>query len=118
MSDYKKVSKNIKRFERARYAGTKVNAIANQSKKRIKKESEPVQETTPEEYANDRMLEYGMQSAEDAAYYCNQIGKTATENTVDNIKKYKIKKASREFEHREAREIVNDVIPNFSFIIF
>lgn len=109
MADYKKVSKNIKRFDRARYAGAKVNTVANQSKNRVKKNTAPVQEDTPEEYANDRMFEYGTQATEDVAYYGNRISKKATENTVDNIKKYKIKKASREIEEKKAREVVNDV---------
>lgn len=109
MADYKKVSKNIKRFDRARYAGAKVNTVANQSKNRVKKNTAPVQEDTPEEYANDRMFEYGTQATEDVAYYGNRISKKATENTVDNIKKYKIKKASREIEKKKAREVVNDV---------
>ena len=109
MADYKKVSKNIKKFDRARYAGAKVNTVANQSKNRAKKDTAPIQEATPEEYANDRMFEYGVQGAEDTAYYGNRIGKKATENTVDNIKKYRIKKASRELERTKAREVVNDV---------
>lgn len=109
MADYKKVSKNIKKFDRARYAGAKVNTVANQSKNRVKKDTAPVQEATPEEYANDRIFEYGVQGAEDTAYYGNRIGKKATENTVENIKKYKMKKASRELERKKAREVVNDV---------
>ncbi len=109
MADYKKVSKNIKKFDRARYAGAKVNTVANQSKNRVKKNTAPIQEDTPEEYANDRMFEYGTQATEDVAYYGNRIGKKVTENTVDNIKKYKIKKASRELEKKKAREVVNDV---------
>lgn len=79
MADYKKVSKNIKRFDRARYAGAKVNTVANQSKNRVKKNTAPVQEDTPEEYANDRMFEYGTQATEDVAYYGNRISKKATE---------------------------------------
>ena len=109
MADYKKLSKNIKRFDRARYAGAKVNTVANQSKNRVKKNTAPVQEATPEEYANDRMFEYGTQATEDVAYYGNRIGKKATKNTIDNIKKYRIKKASRELEKKKAREVVNDV---------
>lgn len=109
MADYKKISKNIKRFDRARYAGAKVNTIANQSKNRVKNDTAPVQEATPEEYASDRMLEYGVHGAEDTVYYGNRIGKKATENTVDNIKKYKIKKASHELEKKKARKVVNDV---------
>lgn len=109
MADYKRVSKNIKKFERVSYVGAKVNTVANQTKNRVKKNTAPVQEATPEEYANDRMFEYGTQATEDVAYYGNRIGKKATENTIDNIKKYRIKKASRELEKKKSGEVVNDV---------
>lgn len=117
MADYKKVSKNIKRFDRTRYTGSKAITIANQAKSRVKKNTAPADESTPEEFASDRAFEYGENAVQDTIYYANETGKKATENTIDNIKRYKIKKYRKEHELKdELKHLTDRRIPDESFV--
>lgn len=117
MADYKKVSKNIKRFDRVRYTSSKAITIANQAKSRVKKNTAPADESTPEEFASDRAVEYGENAVQDTIYYANEIGKKATKNTIDNIKRYKIKKYRKEHELKdELKHLTDRRIPDESFV--
>lgn len=95
MADIKKFSKNIKKFDNARYGAEKINTAMMQSKRRINK-SISAQENTPEEYATERVNEKIERVAEDSAYLANRAGKQATETTIENYKKYKTNKQTKE----------------------
>lgn len=100
MADIKKFSKSIKKFDNARYSAEKINTAVIQSKKRINK-SISIDEGSPEEYAAERVNENIERVADDSAYLANCVGKKATENTIENYKKYKANKQIREFNKNQ-----------------